>query len=95
MRETPKIGSGQIELIMVAQPAPGMTVDDLGEIWTSLNNPIVEITDKGIISVHQVEKFDVEAEDGTLVWACDFCGCYSILKTVVDRHEQICPERNN
>lgn len=73
------------------------------KLWEELGreyggNPIFEIDEEhgSIVAVNQIEKIAYdhsEANEGELVWKCDYCGAYSKTKRVVDAHEQTCAHK--
>lgn len=89
------VGPGYIELKIEAYPHH-MSSKSLASLFKEMRNPIFKVNNDSLTAVHQVERvcYDhSEAEDGELVWACDYCGAYSKSKIVVTRHEDTCSER--
>lgn len=84
--------SGQIETLAVACPRPGLSVGELAERFVDLGNDVVEVNDGGIVAIHDIDRFTSPA-DG-YVWTCDFCGCFHEFRSVIERHEQSCKERD-
>lgn len=88
-------GPSHLGLRAVAQPRPGLTVDDLLERFDDSDQHIEDVRPEGVILADVVYANGMyldhsEAADGELVWACDFCGMYSRTKAVVEAHEPTC-----
>lgn len=84
--------SGQIETLAIARPRPGMSVGELAEHFADLGNDVVEVTNEGIVAIHDIDRF-TSPTDGEYVWTCDFCGCFHEFRSVIERHELTCKEK--
>lgn len=87
-------GPSHVELI-VEVSAPGLSQAEAERRWKGAGNEIIEVQGRTITAVAQIEGVDYdhsEADEGELVWACDYCGAYSRSKVVADTHERTCKE---
>lgn len=88
-------GPSAIGLKAVATPQPGLTTEDLLERLGDTGQHIEDVRPEGVVLADVVYQNGLyldhsEADEGELVWACDFCGLYSRTKTLVEDHEPTC-----
>lgn len=89
------VGPTHIEL-EVRFEAPDLKRSEAIRRHLALGNPLLDTEGDELIAVHQIERIYYdhrEAEDGELVWQCDWCGAYSVTRHVVETHEATCPDR--